>query len=331
MAMKISIREFSKEFLNGFLAVHWRQWSALGVASHVGAEEKWIIDLEALTLSTLTLGLLDTRLLGAALEWLIKYGEWLNLPRLKRIARVFMRPLAESSSQGIPLLAPPVFELLGSTLQRFDQKRWTPGNLHDQGRGKTPGPEYEAFFGNFQMRGIVTDPSLQRPSLLQLRLRGVFGIDAMVEVLIYLMSHESGNSNAIAKEIFYDQTNIYRIGERWHKAGLLTKIKGRKAGVLVLERRNDWLNLFGLNDTPEYLNWVLTFALLNQICKVLFVPPWSEDEYVLSSLFRDTLNEMRRLGGYLDIAFPEPDRYPGASYFTPFGSQVLSILQQFNQ
>ncbi len=34
-----------------------------------------------------------------------------------------------------------------------------------------------------------------------------------MEVLIYLLSNESGNSNAIAKEIFYDQKSVYRILE----------------------------------------------------------------------------------------------------------------------
>jgi len=328
--MKLSIKEFRERFVDGFLEIHWRQWSALGVASRVGPEEKWLIDLEAVALSTLTLGLQDTRLLNAALEWLIKYGEWLNLPRLKRIARIFMRPLVEPSPQIGSLLEPPVFELLGSTLQRFDQKRWTAEKSRDRGFRETPAPDYEAFFSNFQTRGVVADPVLQRPSLLQLRLRGVFGIDAMVEVLIYLLSHESGNSNAIAKEIFYDQRNIYRILEKWHKAGFLTKIKGRKAGAFVLERKNEWLSVFGLSATPGYLNWVQVFPLFNQILKALFVPPWSEDEYVLSSLFRDTLNESRRLGGCLNIYFPEPDRYPGASYFSPFALQVLEIIEQLS-
>ncbi|MBW2040035.1 MAG: hypothetical protein JRI46_10680 [Deltaproteobacteria bacterium] len=326
--MEISLKEFKERFADGFLEVHWRQWSALGVASHVRPEEKRLIDLEALALSTLTLGLEDTRLLNAAVEWLIKYGEWLNLPRLKRIAKIFMRPLPEEKTQVRSLIEPPVFELLGNTLQRFDQKRWTAEKSGDQELREASAREYETFFSNFQMRGIVTEPVLQRPSLLQLRLRGIFGIDARAEVLIYLMSHEGGNSNAIAKEVFYVQKNVYRILEKWHKAGFLTKVKGPKAGAFIFERKNEWLNALGLRAIPTYLNWVQIFLFFNQIVKVLSVPPWSEDEYVLSSLFRDALNDVKRLGGYLDISVPEPDQFPGASYFSPFALKILEMVER---
>jgi hypothetical protein len=328
MVMELSLREFRESFLDSFLEIHWKQWSALGVAAHVGPEENWLIDLEALALSTLSLGLRDTRLLNAAIEWLIRHGEWLSLPRLKRIAKIFMKPSLESRPQLGPLIEPAVFALLGNTLQRFNQKRWASDKSGIWGVGQTSIPDYEALFNNFQIRDIVTEPVLQRPSLLQLRLRGLFGIDAMVEVFIYLMIHESGNSNAIAREVFYVQKNIYRILNQWHKGGFLTKIKGPKAVAFVLERKNEWLSALGLSALPRYLEWVHVFPLFNQVVKALSAASWSEDEYVLSSFFRDILNEVKRLGGYLNIYFPEPDRYPGGSYFSPFALKILEIMER---
>lgn len=87
--MRLSLKEFKERFYNALLDIHWKHWTALGVVSHVKPERKWIIDLEPLIVSTLTIGLKDKRLLSSSIEWLIKNGEWINLSRLKRIAKVF--------------------------------------------------------------------------------------------------------------------------------------------------------------------------------------------------------------------------------------------------
>ena len=324
--MELSPKEFRQQFEEGLFEIHWRQWSALGVASHAEPEETRLIDLEALVVSTLTLGLRDLRLLHASLEWLLNHGAWLNLPRLKRIARIFMKPPIALSPHTGPLLEPAVFDLLGKTLHQFGRKVWTVREPDDPESHKTVPPEYAAIFNNFHPRGIVTGPVMQRPPLLQLKLRGVFGVDARVEAFIYLLSHESGNSNAIAKEIFYNQRNIYQILETWHTAGVLTKVKGPKVGTLTLERKNEWLNTLGLTVMPVYVNWVNCFGLFNQILQAVSLPPWAEDAYMLSSFFRDILPEAQRLGRHLDTSVPEPDQYPGARYVPPFASKMLEVI-----
>ena len=323
--MKISLKEFREKFSEDLLQIHWRQWSALGVASHVEPETNWLVDLEALVLSTLVVGLKDTRLLNASIEWLIKNGEWLNRPRLKRIVKVFMKPPAKSSSRFGPLLNSMAFKLLDKTLQgKYGQEALSVERLHSQ---EAETSDYEALFNKFQIRDIVTEPVLQKPSLLQLRLRGVFGVGARVEVITYLLSHKNGNSNAMAKEVFYDQKSIYRILGKWHKAGLLTKVKGPKVGAFALEKKEEWINTLGLKVMPVYLNWVNAFHLLDQILKALSLPPWSEDEYMFSSFFRDILEEAKRLGRSLEISFSEPVQHPGASYFSPFALKVLEIIE----
>ena len=322
--MEISLKEFKERFSEGLLEIHWKQWSALGVASHVEPERNWLIDLEALVLSTLVLGLKDARLLNASIEWLIKNGEWLSLQRVKRIAKVFTRPRAEFSSQFGPLLDSATFELLGEVLRKKGQKGWGAESTSSQ---RTEKSEYEVLFRNFQKRGIVTEPVLQRSSLLQLRLRGFFGVDAKAEVFVYLLTHAGGNSNSVAKETFLNQRNVYEILDRWHRTGLLTKVKGPKVGTFTLERKDEWLNALGLKGMPVYLNWVNVFHLLNQVLRALSLQPWSEDEYMLSSFFRDILEEAKSLGRSLGISFPEPDQYPGAGYFSPFALKVMEIIK----
>ena len=326
--MGLSLTEFKERFTHGFLEVQWKHWSALGVASHVEPEERWLIDIEALTLTTLIAGFQDTRLLNASIEWLVRNGDWLNLQRLKRIARRFTEPLPKLSPRIDALLDPQVFILLGNTLKRFGQKVWTEKGPGTREFGKTSVTRYEDFFTKFQMRNIVTDVVPQRPSLLQLTLRGILGIDARVEVLIYLLSKQSGNSNAIAKEVFYDQKSVYRILEKWHKVGFLAKDKGPKIVTFTLEKRAEWLDLLNLRKMPAYLNWVQVFHFLSQILKALSVSPWSEDEYMLSSLFRDLLDEAKHMRKYLHVSVPEPNQYPGSRYLVPFATAILDILER---
>jgi len=326
--MGLSLTEFKERFTQGFLEVQWKHWSALGVASHVESEERSLIDIEALTLSTLVAGFQDTRLLNASIEWLVKNSDWLNLQRLKRIAKTFTAPLPKLSPRIDSLLDPQVFILLGNTFKRFGQKVWTEKGPGKQEFGKTSATRYEDFFSKFQMRNIVTDVVPQRPSLLQLRLRGILGIDARVEVLVYLLTNESGNSNAIAKEIFYDQKSVYIILEKWHKVGFLAKDKGPKIVTFTLEKRTEWLDLLGLREIPTYVNWVQVFHFLGQILKALSVSPWSEDEYMLSSLFRDLLDEAKHMRKYVHVSVPEPNQYPGSRYLVPFATAILDIIER---
>lgn len=264
--MELSLKEFKERFFNDLLEIHWRHWTTLGVASHVKPEKHWIVDLEAIVLSTLLIGLYDNRLFSASLEWLIKNSEWVNISRLKGIKKVFMKPFPGSKE---PLLAPEVFKLMADTLKKFGQNALFIKGSDSLKSNETRVEEYKNFFNRFQIRGIVTDPEVQQPSLLQLLLRGIFGVDAHVEVFIYLLFNENGNSNSIAKDIFYDQKNIYRILEKWTKAGVVTKIAGKRIGGYSLKRKNEWLGVLGLKENPNYLNWVRTFLVFNQLMKAL--------------------------------------------------------------
>jgi len=60
-------------------------------------------------------------------------------------------------------------------------------------------------------------------------------------------------------------------------------------------------------------------------------PPWSDDEYLLSSLFRDFFNEGKSVGKSLNINIPEPIHYSGKQYFSPFALGILSILKKLTR
>ena len=322
--MELSLKEFRERFYNDLIEIHWRHWSALGVSTHVKPERKWIIDLEPLIISTLTIGLHDKRLLSSSLEWLIKNAQWMNLSRLRRILRVFIEPFPGLKE---PLIVPEIFKLFTDAYNKNVRNRIKYQEIDSYWTQSDKIEDYKDFFNSFKMRNVVTEPRLRQSSLLQILLRGLFGVDAHVEILIYLLVNDGGNSNSIAKETFYDQKNVYRILERWANAQMVTKIPGNKASSYSLNRKREWLAVIGLKVAPNYMNWTRKFLFLNQLAIGLSTPPWSGDEYLLSSFFRDLFNKAESIGRYLNIKVPEPASYSGRQYFGPFSLCILSMFK----
>jgi len=325
--MELSLKEFKERFCDDLIEIHWRQWTALGVASHVKPEKKWTIDLEPLILSTLAIGLNDKRLLSSSVEWLIKNGERMNLSRLKRNFKIFTEQVPGLKG---PSLTPKIFELFVSVYEKTTHKKIVLGKYDSYGSEENLIKEYETFFGTFKVRSVTTEPKLQQPSLIQLLLRNIFGVDARTEILIFLLANASGNSNSIAKEIYYNQKNVYTILEKWSRAQIVRKISEQKMPRYSINRKKELLHAIGLKEIPNYLNWTRTFLLLNRLAKALSIPPWSEDEYLLSSLFRDLFEESKLVGKSLNLNIPDPVQYPGKGYFSPYASGILRLLKRLS-
>jgi hypothetical protein len=325
--MELSLKEFKERFYDDLIEIHWKHWTSLGVSSHVKSEKKWIIDLEPLILSTLAIGLHDKRLLSSSVEWLIKNGEWMNLSRLKRNFKIFTQ---EAPGLKGPSLIPKIFELFVSVYEKSTHKKIVLGKYDSYGSEENLIMEYETFLGTFKMRSVTTEPKLQHPALIQLLLRNIFGVDARTEILIYLLTNVSGNSNSIAKEIYYNQKNVYTILEKWSRGQIVTKISEQKMPRYSINRKKELLHAFGLREIPNYLNWTRTFLLLDRLAKALTIPPWSGDDYLLSSLFRDLFEESKLVGKSLNINIPDPVQYPGKGYFSPYGSGILRLLKRLS-
>jgi hypothetical protein len=326
--MEISLREFKEKFYYTLLDIHWKHWTALGVASHVKPERKWIIDLEPLIISTLIIGLQDRRLLSSSIEWLIKNGEWINLSRLKRIVKVFLERFPGLKE---PPFSTEILELFVDTYNKTAPNKITSGKFDSYGSEKDIINEYKNFFDAFKVRNVTTEPKLNHSSLMQLLLRSILGVDARTEILIYLLVKENGNSNSIAKEIFYNQKNVYTILERWSRAQMVIKIFEQKIPRYSINRKKELLHAIGLKEIPKYLNWTKTFLFSDRLAKALSISPWCDDEYLMSSLFRDLFIEGRSIGKSLNINIPEPFYYLGKQYFSPFALGVLKILKELSK
>jgi len=313
--------ELIQSFCKAHLCLHKRQWTCLGHPSDEKPEFGWIIDLEALTVSTLALGLTDRSLLTTALRLMTGRREWFNLSRYKRIAKLFNE---NSAAGGRPVIDDSLFACMPDSLSQYTQ-------FGNKKRSKTAGSEYKAFFRDLDLRAPGEGLNLLQPALTQLLLRGVFGIDARAEMMIYLLSHESGNSNSIARELFFDQKAVYRIIERWKAAGIVETVPEERPGNVYLKRKEPWAALLGNGRPAGYYNWVRLFGLCAVVNTTLSNGQDSGGNGIADLLFRSLYENARAAARPLDVEVPDPKFIQEGGYMTSFVSTITGILEVLNK
>jgi hypothetical protein len=321
--MGSSLNEFKQDLLDLLLRVHWRQWTALGVPSDAEPERQWIIDLESLIISTFALGLHDRRLLSSVIEWMIKNGEWINLSRYKRVGKVFM---TSDTDNGLVSLSPAIFAHMPPAMSRYAQPV-KPGDLREAARSARENNDYDEFFRAFQSQDESGEPDIQRPPLLQLLLRGVFGIDARAEVLIYFLCHESGNSNSIARELFYDQKAVYRIIERWKASGIVETVPGGKIGNCSLKKEEAWTRALGFSGNTDYFNWVRFYFLCATVLGGLSSERIAGDQHLACSFFKGLYEDVRAVAVPLNVEIGHPRFFPGEEFSPVFISAMMRVIE----
>jgi len=309
-------KDFRDQLRDHLLDLHWRQWASLGVSSHLNRSEGFILDLEALAVSTLSIGLLDRRLYEAALEWSKVNRSWLNLNRIKRIARLFIQSQGEDNSDSFS------GEVLESYL--IFLKTPSPRNADDPDNRNAGRSEHSDLIADFKARGIVVEPDVNLPWLQQLYLRSLFGVDARAEMFLYFLAGMKGNSNLISKEIYLEQKNLYRIIKQWVQAGILEESTG---GDFILRDRNTWIKTLKVLKLPKYVSWARIYLFLDRLVLHLSAPALQEDTYLLSSFFRDISMEGRYLASVTSMDLPQEKSFPGKSYFEPFAAAILKMVE----
>jgi hypothetical protein len=304
MAMKISPESFRDSLRESYLELLWRQWRALGVAAH-GPESLHPLDLEALILATAMAAEQDLRLWQAALQWLMRYHAWVNGARLKRMAVLFTRPdewlkrplVGDADWQQAKAVLDPAVEKNGAT---------------ENGR---------------RVDRTLLAPRLRKPSLLQLFLRGVFGVNARAELGLYLLMTGEGNSTQIARETHYDQKNVYVILERWAEAGFVGREKLGKQNLYSLKENGifSWPAETG----RKFWRWEPFFRTFGRIFVATQSEPWRSDAYLLSSLFRAQLGGITPFAKTVGMDLPDPQLLPGEALFAPMAAALPGILERF--
>jgi DNA-binding MarR family transcriptional regulator len=314
-----SVEEFRTSLKEKLIELHWKQWRTLGISSHI-EETKHIIDLEALIVSSLFIGNYDKRLLSSSLEWITKNKEWIGASRIKQVGKHFLKK-DKQLKKGLVHNEPIEF-VLGLLKDRVGGKGLEKINE------ETIPEDYKSVLLKLEDRNVTAAPVIQKYPLLQLYFRGIFGINARAEIFLYLLLEGKGNSNGIAREIYYDQKIVYRILKRWAAAGFIREETGKKETLYFLKNGRNLAK--NIKPRGHYVNWCKVFYLFSRLLTFAHTEPWAEDRYLLSSLFRDVSEEAGVLGRYFDRVFPGGNLYEGEDFFPPFASAVLQILDKIN-
>lgn len=171
----------------------WRQWTALGVAGVAPLPEHGI-DLEALIAFTPFISAADPRLERECLDWCVRIGpSHISVSRLRRVARMF-EPYADPHAADLSSIA------MAGQADR--------ATLH---RG-------------LDLSGKSRPPRLDRPALIQLRSRRIFGIGARADAMTALVMNPRELVRLSSMGPGYTKRAMALVMEDLASAGVVTKL-----------------------------------------------------------------------------------------------------------
>ena len=297
--MAKSLNDFREQLAEALTKLLWRQWSALGVASFVEPQKTLVIDPEALWLATAYLRECDQRLYGVAETWILKHRDLWMRSRYKKLLSYYQETQEKlwGSGKSVPLSS---VELRRNSTQIRERQR-----------------------------EVIRPLPLNDPSLIRLKLRGIFGRETRSEVFLYFLYHREGTSLSIAKEFFLEQKSVYNVAQKWHEAGILEKRERKKTGYVMPDLvRKAWLKAFRIRSLPQYLNWGKVFTGLCLVVDTLGSEPWKDDAYLCSSFYRDVYPSFAELWGNLRLSPPDPILCPGEAFAPVFEDALLKAMDK---
>jgi hypothetical protein len=215
------------------VALAWGAWTELGVSGWTATHHNWAVDPEPLIVFTAQLGDTDPRLRDEASDWCVRHWRYVSKSRLKNL--LHRQPDAAQAA----------FGEFAATVGGHAGITW-PG-------ATTP--------RRYTPTGRSTLPPLERPSLVWLRMRSIFGLGARTEILRVFLAQPAVALSAVrlAELTGYTKRNIAEEGETLQRAGLLAVRTTGNRFEFTLARRPDLERFVGA--LPEHRpDWT---AILN--------------------------------------------------------------------
>jgi hypothetical protein len=232
-------KQNSEDAILGYaLDLAWSVWSELGVSGWTRRHQSHAIDLEPLILHTSWLGQYDPRLWGESIDWCITNSALVSAIRLKKLLR-------SSSSRVLD-----AFGGFSATVKGHAHVQW-PGD----GEARIMRPS-----------GKSSTAVLERPALIQMRLRAIFGVSARAEILHWMLS-EPARRWSIAELVDrsgYGKANVTEIIELMRRAGLVSHERRGNAGLFRLAVAPQLAAVVG--ELPAtYPDWPAVFAIVEAL------------------------------------------------------------------
>lgn len=270
-------------FVDQSLALAWGAWAELGVSGWTSTHADWAIDPEPLILFTAWLGDADPRLRDEATDWCVQNWRHVSKARLKNLLREQPDDVAEA------------FGEFAATVGTHTGAGWP--------RATHPRP--------YVPPGRSTLPHLDRPSLVWLRLRAMFGVGARAEILRCFLAQGARAISvaALAAATGYTKRNVAEECDTLERAGVLSVRAQGNRFYYSLARRAELKAFVG--EIPTILpDWT---AILNITRELVALERRSKDAGLttLPVHVRKTLRLIRGDLDDLEIDAP-PDNLQGA-------------------
>ncbi|MFN2504360.1 MAG: hypothetical protein ABR540_09035 [Acidimicrobiales bacterium] len=183
-------------FADQAVALAWGAWTELGVSGWTSTHADWAIDPEPLILFTAWLGDSDPRLRDEATDWCVQNWRHISKARLKNLLREQPDDVAVA------------FGEFAGTVGANAGVSW-PRATHPR---------------QYTVTGRSRLPHLDRPSMVWLRLRAMFGVGARAEILRCFLAHGGGAVSvaALAVATGYTKRNVAEECETLQRAGVLS-------------------------------------------------------------------------------------------------------------
>lgn len=304
---QISFREF---YLENILTFLWRQWSALGVAGGARAEEKWVIDPEALLIFSLQITRYEPRLFDEILDWLVENGKRIDIQRLRGILKR-KDAITKRLISAVACYVSQESKTNGRkwrTLSSLNKKKsGAPDEMLFIIKKGEPYPkvqheaavfkEYGFIREDFSLRAMTKPVSVNTQSNIRFLLRALFGIGSRAECILYLLTHEAGHPAEVANAIGISVRGAQDALIELAKSGVVfTRIKGKRLMEYWLSQERWWEFLFGMNfeeiKKPVWLDWISLYSALMNVWSVLNEIEKSKSDYMRSSKLREAMETM---------------------------------------
>lgn len=304
-----SLIEFKNLLLEQVLTLLWGQWDALGVQGTVEAEERFIIDPEALILITAGMSRYDARLFDEALDWMRLHERLVNIARLQTLLK------QETFSGGAVVGAMATFlgdrrsaakwaRLIGKQARSSGEPELL--FLMKDGSAMPVVREPDPWFAKagflrgrvaLRHRARVFDP--ERRANLLLRLRGLFGVSSRAEVVAFLATNPYANAAETAAQTAYMRRTVYNTLVELNLSGYLqARTHGGENRYRLDEKQ--WQSIVGQKPLL-WRNWGSLFGALDLVWRKVNSSEWQDaDPLALASdmvLFvRDLVARLERSG-----------------------------------
>ncbi|MHB8512656.1 MAG: hypothetical protein ACYDCC_10810 [Actinomycetota bacterium] len=230
---------YKSELDESVLSLLWSLWTELGVSGWGRKHVSHAIDIESLIIFTASFREIDRRLRDEVTDWCVEFGRYVSATRLRTL-------LDDSWREFVALRS--MYGGFAATVNRHGNLNW---------------PHATEVY-QFQPTDRSYMPEFARSSLIQLRLRSVFGVSTRAEVVRVFLADPFASLPAadIAETAGYSKRNVSDALESLRVGGILDVVPVRNTKQYRVMSPETFIGSLGT--VPDFFpSWIHIFRVLS--------------------------------------------------------------------